>query len=367
MLPNPFTHRQPYINWMEEGSRSAPAPSSLGDEVDRMKAMHLKQPMPVDQSPLDLVDLPKPCPGPDEVRIKVSACGVCHTDLHTVEGDLSLPRLPLIPGHEVIGIVDEMGSQTSRFRIGDRVGAAWLYSSDRTCRFCRKGLENLCEEQRFTGLHVDGGYAEFMIAKEDFIYPIPPVFTDENAAPLMCAGVIGYRSFRLSEVRPGGRLGLFGFGASAHLVIQIAEALGCEVYVFTRSEEHRRLARELGSVWEGSAKDDPPHKLDSAITFAPAGWIVKEALRVLDKNGTLAINAIHMSPIPEMDYELVYHEKKVRSVANVTREDAEEFLRIAGAVPLRTEVEVFHLKQANEVLMMLKNSEINGAAVLTMD
>jgi len=331
---------------------------------ERMKAMQLRRPKPVDKAPLELVDLPRPSPGKGEVRIRVSACGVCHTDLHTVEGDLHLPRLPIVPGHEVIGTIDSLGPDTHRFSRNDRVGVAWLHSSDQSCRFCRRGLENLCEAPSFTGLDVDGGYQEYMIAREDFIYPIPEVFTDENAAPLMCAGVIGYRSFRLSEIKPGGRLGLFGFGASAHLVIQIARALGCEVYVFTRSEEHRRLARELGSVWEGSAKDDPPHRLDSAITFAPAGWIVREALRVLDKNGTLAINAIHMSPVPEMSYELIYHEKKMKSVANVTRQDAEEFLKIAGAIPIRTEVEVFPLERANEVLLMLKRSEINGAAVL---
>ncbi len=326
--------------------------------------MQLKEAKPVTEAPLGMVEVPRPEPERGEVRIRVKTCGVCHTDLHTVEGELDLPKLPLVPGHEVVGVIDKLGPGTSRFQKGDRVGVPWLYSTDRTCRFCSRGMENLCEEPKFTGLHVDGGYQEYMIGEEDFIYLIPENFSDENAAPLLCAGIIGYRSYRLSEIRPGQRLGLYGFGASAHLVIQIATAMGCEVYVFTRSEEHRQLARDLGSSWEGSAKGDPPHKLDSAITFAPAGWIVNEALRVLDKGGTLAINAIYMSPIPELDYERLYHEKTVKSVANVTRRDAEEFLKIAGAIPIETEVEVFPLKAANKVLGMLKNSEINGAAVL---
>lgn len=329
-----------------------------------MKAMQLKEVKAVDEDPLELVEISEPDPGPGEVKIKVRTCGVCHTDLHTVEGDLDLPGLPLVPGHEVVGTVEKLGPETGRFEEGDRVGIPWLYSSCEKCKFCKRGMENLCEGPKFTGLHVDGGYEEFMIAKEDFVYPIPENFTDENAAPLLCAGVIGYRSFRLSDVKPGERLGLFGFGASAHIVIQIATALGCEVYVFTRSEEHRQLARELGSAWEGSAKDDPPEKIDSGITFAPAGWVAKEALRVLEKGGTLAINAIHMTPIPELDYELLYYEKNVRSVANVTRRDAREFLKIAEGIEIETEVEVFPLEDANRVLKLLKNSGINGAGVL---
>jgi propanol-preferring alcohol dehydrogenase len=335
------------------------------DELgDVMRAMMLRGPRPIEMKPLELENIPEPSPGPGEVKIKVLACGVCHTDLHTVEGELSLPKLPIVPGHEVVGTVAELGEGSHRYKVGDRVGVTWLFSSCGKCKFCSRGLENLCDSVRFTGLHENGGYEEFMIAKEDYVHLIPENFSDENAAPLLCAGVIGYRSLRLSELQPGQKLGLFGFGASAHITIQMATAMDCEVYVFTRSKEHRKLARELGSKWEGSAIDDPPEKLDSAIIFAPVGWIVKEALRTLDKAGTLAINAIHMSPIPEIPYELLWHEKKVRSVANVTRQDAEQFLRIAGEIPIRTEVDVFELEEVNEVLRMMKGSEIRGAAVL---
>ncbi|NYT14632.1 MAG: zinc-dependent alcohol dehydrogenase family protein [Methanomassiliicoccales archaeon] len=329
-----------------------------------MRAMMLREPGPVEKGPLEPLDIPEPSPGPGEVKIKVLACGVCHTDLHTVEGELPLPTLPIVPGHEVVGTIEEVGEGTRRFSVGDRVGMTWLFSSCGRCKFCSRGLENLCESASFTGLHENGGYEEYMIAKEEYAQSIPENFSDENAAPLLCAGVIGYRSLRLSQLRPGQRLGLFGFGASAHIVIQMATEMECEVYVFTRSEEHRRLARELGSKWEGSATDDPPEKLDSAIIFAPAGWIVREALRTLDKAGTLAINAIHMSPIPEIPYELLWHEKKVRSVANVTRQDADEFLRRAGEIPIRTEVETFDLEDANDVLRRMKDSQIKGAAVL---
>lgn len=329
-----------------------------------MRAMMLRHPGPVEEVGLELVDIPEPSPGPGEVKIRVSTCGVCHTDLHIVEGELDLPRLPIVPGHEIVGVVEEMGEGVGRYEVGERVGVAWLYSSCGVCKFCSRGLENLCESARFTGLHENGGYAEYMVAKEDYTYPIPESFTDENAAPLLCAGVIGYRSFGLSEVQPGQRLGLYGFGASAHIVIQVATALGCEVYVFTRSEEHRQLARRLGSVWEGSATDAPPRKLDSAIIFAPAGWVVKEALSALDRGGTIAINAIHMSPIPEIPYDILWHERKIRSVANVTRRDVEQLLKIAGEIPIETEVEVFELEEADQALKMMKDREVKGAAVL---
>ncbi len=331
-----------------------------------MKAMVLKKTGPIESDPLELVDLPKPEPGPGEVRIRVKACGVCHTDLHTVEGELPIPKLPIVPGHEIVGIIDRNGPGSARFKKGDRVGVAWLYSSCGLCKFCSNGLENLCDKAEFTGLHTNGGYEEFMVAKEDYVYPIPGSLTDENAAPLLCAGVIGYRSFRLSGVKPGQSLGLFGFGASAHIVIQIANHLGCEVYVFTRSEKHRELARRLGSKWEGGVEDVPPRKLDSAIIFAPAGWIVRGALKTLDKAGTLVINAIYMSPIPELPYELLWSERTVRSVANVTRRDAEEFLRLAADIGIKTEVTVFPLEKANIALRMMKKSEIEGAAVLKL-
>jgi len=329
-----------------------------------MKAMILEKTKPVEEDPLVLVDLPERPPCPGEVKIKIRTCGVCHTDLHTVEGELQIPKLPIVPGHEIVGTIEEIGIGSRRFKEGERVGVAWLYSSCGQCKFCLAGLENLCEKAEFTGLHSDGGYEEHMIAKEDYVYSMPRNFSDEAAAPLLCAGVIGYRSLRLSEVKPGQSLALFGFGASAHIVIQIATSIGCDVYVFTRSEKHRELARRLGSKWEGDVYDVPPRRFDSAIVFAPAGWIVKEALRGLEKAGTLVINAIYMSPIPELSYDLLWQERKVRSVANVTREDAIQFLKIAGDIPVKTKVRVFPLEEANLALEMMKRSKIEGAAVL---
>jgi len=338
-----------------------------------MKAMILREARPIEEHPLEAVEMPAPTPGPDEIRIKVRACGVCHTDLHTVEGELALPKLPIIPGHQIVGVVDQLGTNVTRFRLGDRVGVAWLYSSCGQCNFCRQAAdaadaagarENLCDQARFTGLHADGGYAQYTVVLAAFAYAIPPGFPDLEAAPLLCAGVIGYRSLRLSEILPGERLGLYGFGASAHVTIQVARHWGCEVFVFTRSEEHRQLALELGATWVGGARDEPPGLLDSAITFAPAGWIVPEALRVLRKGGTVTINAIHMSPIPEMKYSLIYHERTLRSVANMTRQDAEELLQLAAQIPIHTEVEVYPLAEANRVLQRLKDRQVRGAAVL---
>jgi len=326
--------------------------------------MMLREPRPVEENPLVAVELPEPTPGPGQIRIRVRACGVCHTDLHTVEGDLDLPRLPLIPGHQIVGVVDQLGANVTRFRRGDRVGVAWLYSTCGQCEFCQRGLENLCDKARFTGLHADGGYAQYIVVPAAFACLIPSAFADLQAAPLLCAGVIGYRSLRLSEVQPGERLGLYGFGASAHITIQVARHWGCEVFVFTRSDEHRHHAQELGAAWVGDARHNPPGLLDSAITFAPAGWIVPEALRVLRKGGTVVINAIHMSPIPEMEYSLIYGERTLRSVANMTRRDAEELLELAAQIPIHTEVEPYLLSEANQVLQRLKDSEVRGAAVL---
>jgi len=330
-----------------------------------MKAMILKTPRLAEENPLEAVELPLPELGPEDILIRVHVCGVCHTDLHTVEGELALPKLPVIPGHQIVGTVESVGERVTRFRRGDRVGVTWLHSACGECDFCRRGLENLCDNARFTGLHADGGYAQYTVAPAAFAYPIPEGFPDAQAAPLLCAGVIGYRSLRLSGIQPGQRLGLYGFGASAHVTIQVARHWGCEVYVFTRSDEHRRHALELGAAWVGSAKDDPPARMDASITFAPAGWIVLEALRVLRKGGTLAINAIHMSPIPEMKYSLIYGERTVRSVANLTRQDAEELLRLAAEIPIRTDVELYPLEEANAVLQRLKRAEVRGAAVLS--
>jgi propanol-preferring alcohol dehydrogenase len=329
-----------------------------------MKAMILHGPGSVEENPLTWGDLPLPVPGEDEVRLCVQACGVCHTDLHLVEGEIALPRLPIVPGHQIIGQVDALGERVTRFARGDRVGVPWLYSTCGVCQFCRNGMENLCDNARFTGQHVDGGFAEYMVVPADFAYAIPAGMPSEQAAPLLCAGVIGYRSLRLCEIQPGGRLGLYGFGSSAHVTIQVACHWGCEVYVFTRSQEHQHHARELGAAWAGQAQDTPPRALDSAITFAPAGWLVPEALRALRKGGTLAINAIHMSPVPEMPYSLLWGERTVRSVANATRQDARDLLELAAEIPIHTDVELYTLDQANAALQRLKGSEIHGAAVL---
>jgi alcohol dehydrogenase, propanol-preferring len=329
-----------------------------------MRAMVLQRPRPVEESPLGMREVPTPTPGPGEIRVQVRCCGLCHTDLHTVEGDLPLPKVPVIPGHQIIGIVDAVGEGVRSRREGERVGIPWLYSTDQTCDYCRRGLENLCEQARFTGYHVHGGYAEHAIVHEDYSHSIPRIFSDENAAPLLCAGIIGYRSYRLSGIRPGERLGLYGFGASAHLVLQLAHHQGCEVYVFTRAQAHRDLAVKLGAAWVGAAEDTAPQQVDAAIIFAPAGALVPRALRALRKGGTLALAGITMSAIPQMDYSLLYQERVLRSVANSTREDCRKFLELAAEVPLRTEIEVFSLERANEALQALKKSEIKGAGVL---
>jgi propanol-preferring alcohol dehydrogenase len=329
-----------------------------------MRAMLLEHARPVEEGPLREADLAIPYPGPGQVRVKVHACGLCHTDLHTVEGDLPPHKQPVVPGHQIVGLIDALGADVRTCKEGDRVGIAWLHFTDGACEFCHRGLENLCVNARFTGYDVDGGYAEYTVAPAAFCYPIPPTFSDENAAPLLCAGIIGYRAFRLAGVRPGENLGLYGFGASAHLVTQLVRHQKCNIFVFTRSEAHRAHARELGAVWTGRAEDTPPELLHAAIIFAPAGSLVREALRVLRKAGTLALAGITMSQIPALDYSLLYHEKIVRSVANSTRQDAREFLELAADVPLKAEIQIFDLAQANLALKALKRSEIRGAGVL---
>jgi propanol-preferring alcohol dehydrogenase len=289
---------------------------------------------------------------------------VCHTDLHIVEGDLALPRLPLVPGHQIAGWVESTGVDVVDFKVGDRVGLPWLRWACGRCEYCRQGQENLCPAIRFNGLHADGGYAELVVAPAAFAYRLPEGFADLQAAPLLCAGVIGYRALRLSGIAPGGRLGLYGFGASAHVSIQVARQWGCEVYVFTRSEDHRRHARDLGAAWAGDALDRAPKLLDSAVIFAPAGWIVPEALRAVRPGGTVATAGIHMSDLPSMPYSLVYGERTLRSVANSTRQDVIELLRLATAIPIHTDVEVYPLEAANDVLARVKASQVRGAAVL---
>jgi len=329
-----------------------------------VRAMRLTAPAPIDERPLEFAQVADPVPGPGQVRLRVSACGVCHTDLHTVEGELTLPRLPVTPGHQIVGRVDAAGPGTTRYRLGERVGVGWLGWACGECEQCLQARENLCPDARFTGLHSDGGYADLALADERFAYALPAGFTDVEAAPLLCAGVIGYRALRLSEIRPGGSLGLYGFGASAHIAIQVARHWGCAVYAFSRGSEHRRLAAELGATWTGTSDDAPPVALDSGILFAPAGALVPVALRHLRPGGTLAINAVYMSAIPELRYEWVYGERTVRSVANFTRQDAVDFLQLAAAIPVRTEVEVHPLREANAVLLRLKGGQVQGSAVL---
>ncbi len=330
-----------------------------------MRAMVLGEPKPAEEKPLRADELAIPVPGWGEIRVQVRACGICHTDLHTVEGELPLPKLPLIPGHQIVGVVDAVGADVRHFREGDRVGIPWLHSTCGACRYCRKGLENLCEDALFTGYHIDGGYAEAAVVSESFAYPLPENFSDLQAAPLLCAGIIGYRALRLSNVQSGERLGLYGFGASAHIVIQLARHMRCEVYVFTRSHAHRQLALRQGAAWVGGASDEPPGQLDGAIIFAPAGSLALDALHALRKGGTVALAGITMSAIPEIDYtSLLYHERILRSVANSTREDARNFLRLAAEIPVRTEVQVFALEEANAALQALKQSKIHGAGVL---
>lgn len=307
-----------------------------------------------------------PKPGPGEVTLRVRACAVCHTDLHIVEGEVPA-ALPRVPGHQVVATVEAAGDGVNGIEVGDRVGVGWLASTCGTCAYCVSGRENLCEAARFTGRDVDGGYADAMVADARFVYPLPASFSDVAAAPLLCAGIIGYRALRLSGVQRGQRLGLYGFGASAHLAIQVARSWGCEAYVFTRGEEHRRLARELGAAWAGGADDDPGVELDAAVSFAPAGWIVPAALARLARGATLAVNAVHASEIPAFPYERLYWERAVRSVANFTREDAHEFLTLAAEIPLRVQAETHPLSAANDALIRLKRGEVQGAAVLVME
>jgi propanol-preferring alcohol dehydrogenase len=289
---------------------------------------------------------------------------VCHTDLHLVEGDLPLRKIPITPGHQVVATVEQIGEGVTAAQVGNRVGVPWLHTTCGQCEFCQRGEENLCDRATFTGWDVDGGYADHMIAHEDSLAPIPDSFSDVAAAPLLCAGIVGYRSLVKCDLQPGEWLGIFGFGAAGHIAIQAARYWNCRVAVFTRSERHRQLARSLGAEWAGAAEEEPPRLLDRAIIFAPAGWLVPVALGHLRKGGTLAINAIHTSPIPQFDYNLIYGERTVRSVANATHRDAVEFMKLAAQIPVRTEVTVFPLEEANTALGLLKEGKVNGAAVL---
>jgi alcohol dehydrogenase, propanol-preferring len=331
-----------------------------------MRAMVLSAIAPIEERPLAPVDRPTPEPGPGELLVRVRACGVCRTDLHVIEGDLPRHRLPIVPGHQVVGTVERHGAGChGRLGVGDRVGIAWLRHTCGDCRWCRAGQENLCPRSRYTGYHEDGGYAEFAVVPEDFAYAIPDAFGDLEAAPLLCAGIIGYRALRRSGVPDGGILLLYGFGSSAHVVMQVARHRGCEVQVVTRGESHRELARNMGAAWVGDSGDVPPEPPDGAIIFAPAGEIVPEALRAVRRGGTVATAGIHMSPIPEMEYEsCLFHEKTLQSVESNTREDGRGLLEEAARVPVRPRVAAFPLEEANEALLRLKRDGIDGSAVL---
>jgi alcohol dehydrogenase, propanol-preferring len=329
-----------------------------------MKACLLNTPARIETNPLRIADVPVPNPGKGEVLVRVSACGVCRTDLHVIEGELPSRKSPVIPGHQVVGVVEKLGEGARRYAIGARVGVAWLHHTDGSCEYCRRGEENLCDNPTFTGYSVDGGYAEYIVSPEDFAYAIPEGFTDEQAAPLLCAGIIGFRCLRLSGIKAGGRLGFYGFGAAAHIAIQVARHWNVTVYASTRDARHRKLALELGAAWAGGTLDAPPEKLDAAIVFAPAGEIVPAALAALRKGGVLVLGGIHMSPIPSFSYDLLYQERMIRSVANNTRKDGEDFLRIAAEIPVRMHTRVFPLSEANRALNALKNDAIEGAAVL---
>jgi propanol-preferring alcohol dehydrogenase len=325
-----------------------------------MHAMVLQAP----RTPLRETDLPRPTPGPEQVLIRVQACGVCRTDLHVVDGELTEPKLPLVPGHEIVGTVVEKGSRVERFAAGQRVGVPWLGHTCGACRYCVSGRENLCDRARFTGYQIDGGYAEYTLADQHYAFALPAVYGDAEAAPLLCAGLIGYRSLVMAG--EGRRLGLYGFGAAAHIIAQVARHQGREVYAFTRAGdlESQQFARDLGAVWAGSSDTPPPVELDAAILFAPAGQLVPLALRAVAKGGVVVCAGIHMSDIPSFPYRLLWGERTVRSVANLTRRDGEEFLALAPQVPVRTQIETFPLAEANEALTRLRTGRIHGAGVL---
>lgn len=333
-----------------------------------MKAMVLKNPAPIEQKPLQQAQLPIPEPHDNEIVLKVRVCGACHTDLDEAEGRLEITRKPVVPGHQVVGIVKETGENVTKINVGRRVGITWLFSACEKCEFCKSGAENLCEKAKWTGKDADGGYAEFMKIPEDFAYPLPENFSDTQAAPLLCAGVIGYRTIRLANIEDGQNIGLFGFGASAHIVIQVIKHKypNSKVFVFTKTAEHAGLAEKLGAVWTGKSSDKPPVKLNRAMDFTPVGECTRDALAVLDRGGRLVINAIRKeTPVPALDYaEYLWLEKEIKSVANVTRKDAEEFLPIAAQIPIRPTIEEFPLEKANEVLLAIKKSKLSAAAVL---
>jgi alcohol dehydrogenase, propanol-preferring len=334
--------------------------------VKAMLAAVLPAPGAVQSKPLQLRQVPVPEPGPGQVRVRVSACALCRTDLHVVEGELPPRRPEIIPGHQIVGTIDAVGPGANRFAPGARVGVAWLHRTDGVCGYCRSGRENLCDAPQFTGYTVNGGFAEYTLAEEEFVYSLPPQFTDVQAAPLLCAGIIGFRCLRLADVGEGSNLGIYGFGAAGHVCIQVARYRGAAVYVSTREQKHRELALKLGATWVGDARAMPPAQLDASIIFAPAGELVPPALSALKKGGRLVLGGIHMSDIPAFPYASIYQERSIRSVANNTREDGRDFLAVAGEIPVLTAVQEFRLTEINDALIALKSDRIAGAAVVKM-
>jgi alcohol dehydrogenase, propanol-preferring len=331
-----------------------------------VRAVELRAAAPIGSAPLVLVERPLPEPGPGEVRVRVTACGCCRTDLHVVEGDLELPRLPLIPGHQAVGTIDALGDGCESLQLGDRVGVPWLHHTDGVCELCVRGEENLCEHADFTGWTVDGGYADALTVPEAFAVRLPEALGDLEAAPLLCAGVIGYRALRRAEVQPGERVALMGFGASAHLAMQVLQYWGCETVVLTRGAGHRELAREMGASWVGDAAELPPATCDRAVVFAPAGELVPVALQVVRPGGTVSLAGIHMSTIPAFDYALLWRERSLRSVANMTRRDAQEFMELAADANIRVAFTSYPLEDANLALEAIAADDVRGAAVLQM-
>jgi propanol-preferring alcohol dehydrogenase len=330
-----------------------------------MRAMAVHRPAPIENNPLSLVEVEKPLPQAGEVLVRVNVCGVCRTDLHVAEGDLAPKHPRIIPGHEVVGVVEENGPGCKRFEPGMRVGIAWLRETCGRCRYCTRGRENLCSAARFTGWDHDGGYAEWAVVREDFAYALPDTLSDLAVAPLLCAGIIGFRAIRRAEVKPGATVGLYGFGGSAHLAIQVLKHWKCRVFVMSRGGKHQELAEELGADWVGSAEEPPPAALDAAILFAPAGDLVLPAMEALDRGGIVAVAGIYLTPIPSLDYERhLFQEKELRSVTANTRGDGEDFLRLAGEIPIQTRVTPIALEEANRALQMLKQDQLKGAAVL---
>ncbi len=336
-------------------------------ECRTMKAMVLDRNAPIDESPLHLRDVPVPAPGAGEVRVRVRACGICRTDLHVIEGELPPRKLPLIPGHQVVGTVDALGEGCGRMAVGERIGVAWLRETCGACEFCTGGRENLCAAQRFTGYHADGGFAEYALVREDFAYVIPQAFSDVDATPLLCAGIVGYRALKRANLPEGGTLAIYGFGSSAHIILQIALDRGATVYVVTRGEGHRQLARDMGAAWAGDDPADLPEKADSAILFAPVGRLVPPALEGLKKGGTLSLAGIYMTDIPPLNYEKhVFHERDIRSVTANTREDGRELLAAAARIPIRPRTTTYPLRDANRALQDLKHDRINGTGVIVI-